>query len=393
MADETSDELLKRDEQRVSDGFKKKIKLRRILVGRGKVITVPYVEEEKLLHGDFEPTGEHGEDEAGRGEGGVGDVINRSRIKSEEGEGGGDDGEDDSSGAGEGGGGEHGLESDAYQLGKQLSEKLQLPNLKDKGKKVPTDDYIYDLTDRHHGSGQFLDRKETLRSVVRSNIALGLVGGDNIDPSKLVIGPHDYMYRVLSKERVWKSPAVVFFMRDYSGSMDGAPTKAVVNQHLMIYSWLVYQYDKLVIPRFIIHDTIAKEVPAREYFQSKNGGGTFIPSGYAKVFEIVVNEGLLGNYNLYLFQGTDGEDGDNGKVALPWIKKILEFFNRMGVSVFKHPRTSRSLAGDEEQTVFEKYVVAGGFLEKKDLFRMHVMSTSPSDEDNEKAVKALVAQD
>lgn len=392
MADETFDELLKRDEQRISDGFKKKIRLRRTLVGRGKVITVPYVEEEKLLHGDFEPAGEHGEDEAGRGEGEIGDIIARSRINSDGDENGSDDGDEDSSG-GEDGEGEHGMESDAYQLGKELSEKLQLPNLKDKGRKVPTDDYVYDLTDRHRGSGQFLDRKETLRSVVRSNLALGRVKAGDIDPSKLAIGPHDYIYRVLSKERIWKSPVIAFFMRDYSGSMDGELTRAVVNQHLMIYSWLVYQYDKLVIPRFIIHDTVAKEVQEREYFKSMNGGGTFIPSGYAKIFEIVVNEGLLGNYNLYLFQGTDGEDGDNGKVALPWIKKILEFFNRMGVSVFKHPRTSRSLAGGEEQTMFEKYVVAGGFLEKKDLFRMHVMSTSPSDEDNEKAVKALVAQD
>lgn len=392
MAGETFDEPLKRDEQRISDGFKKKIKLRRILVGRGKVVTVPYVEEEKLLHGNFEPTGEHGEDDAGRGEGEVGDIIARSKIKSD----GNDDSSDDDGdedGTGEGDEGEHGIESDAYQLGKELSEKLQLPNLKDKGKKVPTDDYVYDLTDRHRGSGQFLDRKETLKSVVRSNVALGLVKASHIDPAKLAIGPHDYVYRVLSKEKIWKSPAVVFFMRDYSGSMDGAPTKAVVNQHLMIYSWLVYQYDKLVIPRFIIHDRVAKEVSAREYFQSKDGGGTFIPSGYAKIFEIVLDEGLLGNYNLYLFQGTDGDDSDNGKVGIPWIKQILEVFNRVGVSVFKHPRISHPLVGGEGKTKFEEYVIAGGFLEKKDLFRMYLMSNNPSDEDNEEAVKALIAQD
>src|SRR3989344_7879281 len=141
MGNETFDELLKRDEQRVTDGFKKKIKLKRVIAGRDKVLTVPYVEEEKLLHGDFEPTGEHGENEAGRGEGEVGDVIARSRPQGGGGETG--DGEDDdSSGSGEGNGGEHGLESDIYQLGKELTEKLKLPNLKDKGKKVPTDDYI-----------------------------------------------------------------------------------------------------------------------------------------------------------------------------------------------------------------------------------------------------------
>src|SRR3989344_135398 len=393
MANETFDELLKRDEQRAIDGFKKKIKLRRVFAGRGKILTVPYVEEEKLFHGDFEPTGEHGEDEAGRGEGEVGDVIARSRLKGDDGDSGeaGEGEDDDSSGAGEGDGGEHGLESDVYQLGKELTEKLQLPNLKDKGKKVLTDDYVYDLTDRHRGSGQFLDRKETLKSIVKSNVALGLVSGGHIDPSKLAIGPHDFMYRVLSKERVWKSPAVVFFMRDYSGSMDGAPTKAVVDQHLMIYSWLMVQYEKLVIPRFIVHDTKAKEVPAHRYFRANSGGGTFIPSGYSKIMEIISEENLARNYNLYLFQGTDGDDDDDGKVAIPWIKKLLEFFNRIGVSILKSPR-GHPLVG-VQKTIFEEYVAEGGFLEKKDLFRMHVMLSNPSETDNEEAVKALIAQD
>ncbi|MDP3731361.1 MAG: DUF444 family protein [bacterium] len=386
MGNETFDELLKRDEQRVADGFKKKIKLKRVLVGHDKVLTVPYVEEEKLLHGDFEPTGEHGEDEAGRGEGEIGDIIARSRPQGGGGDSG-DDEDDDSSDAGEGNGGEHGLESDIFQLGKELTEKLKLPNLKDKGKKVPTDDYIYDLTDRHRGSGQFLDRKETLKSIIKSNVALGLVSGDNVDPSKLAIGPHDYIFRVLSKEKVWKSPAVVFFMRDYSRSMYGAPTKAVVDQHLMIYSWLMVQHEKLVIPRFIVHNAEAKEVPAHRYFGANSSGGTFIPSGYSKIMEIIVEENLARNYNLYLFQGTDGEDDDDGQVAIPWVKKLLEFFNRIGVSVLNTFR-------GEQKTVFEKYIAEGGFLDQKDLFRMHVMSSkNPSETDNQEAVKALIAQD
>ena len=53
MPVESFDDLLKRDEQREKDGFPKKIKIRRILIGPKKVISVPYVEEEKLIHGDF----------------------------------------------------------------------------------------------------------------------------------------------------------------------------------------------------------------------------------------------------------------------------------------------------------------------------------------------------
>lgn len=380
MPTESFDELLKRDEQREKDGFPKKIKIRKILAGHKKVIFVPYVEEEKLIHGDFEPTGEHGEDLAGQGKGEVGEVVVEIPIPEEDG---GDEGEEDNQ-AGEGEG-EHGAETEVYQLGKKLSEKLQLPNLKDKSKKVPTNEYVYDLTDRHRGSGQLLDKKATLRRIIKSNIALGRFGKKDTDISKLIVGPHDKIYRILSRERIWKSPAVVFFVRDYSGSMQGDPTKAILSQHLMLYAFLLFQHDKLTIPRFIVQDTKSKEVTARTYFRIRSGGGTFIPSAYKKINEIVESEGLAKKFNVYIFQGTDGEDFDDGKEAIPEIEKVLNYVNRMGVTVFK---------GSGRETVFEKYIEKGGFLGRKSIFRMHTMSNRDiTDEQNEEAIKNLLAQD
>lgn len=380
------DDLLGIDDQREKDGFPKKIKIGRVLAGPGKIIMVPYVEEEKLIHGEFEPKSEDEDNKdigenAGHGDGEVGDVIGESPIPGE-GEG---EGEEPKAGKDEG---EHGIEAEAYKLGKELLEKFQLPNLKDRGKKIPTDEYIYDLTDRHKGSGQLLDKKATLRSIVRTNIALGRMDKDNIDTTKLVVGPQDKVYRVLSRERVWKSQAVVFFLRDYSGSMYGEPTKAIVTQHLMIYAWLLVQYEKLVVPRFFLHDTKAKEVSVEDYFKLSAGGGTFIPSVYKEVTKTVEGEALARDYNIYVFQGTDGEDGDDGKEAIPEIQKILGYVNRMGVSVLKGP-----YYGDRE-TEFEQYLKKGNILEKKNLFRMHVMSSAGvTDEKNIEAIKALIAQD
>ncbi len=387
---ESFEDLLKKDEQREKDGFPKKIKIGRILAGPGKVIAVPYVEEEKLIHGEFEPKepsddgngeegegGGEGESVAGSGEGEVGDVI---AEKSPEGEGEGDDSQ-----AGDEPG-EHGIEAEAYKIGKELSEKFQLPNLKDRGKKVPTDQYIYDLTDRHRGSGQLLDKKETLKSIVKTNIALGRLDMDHIDTTKLVVGPNDKVYRVLSREKVWKSQAVVFFLRDYSGSMYGEPTKAVVTQHLMIYAWLLVQYEKLVIPRFIVHDTEAKEITVNKYYRASVNGGTFIYSAFKLVNEIVQNEGLDRDYNIYVFYGSDGEDFDDGRQTIPEIKKILGYTNRMGVCVVKY--------GDRESE-FEKYVKKGNVLDNRELFRMHAMDISGgvTDEKNIEAIKALITQD
>lgn len=385
MFNESLEDLLKRDEQREKDGFAKKIKIRRILAGPKKVISVPYVEEEKLIHGDFEPTGEHGQDLAGHGKGEVGDIIGEIPIFGDEGDGNGDsDNGEEGDQVGQSRG-EHGTETEVYQLGKELSEKLQLPNLKNKNKKIPTNEYVYDLTDRHRGSGQLLDKKATLKRIIKSNIALGLFDIKNTDISKLVIGPQDKIYRILAIEKVWKSPAVVFFVRDYSGSMLGDPTKAILSQHLMLYASLLFQHEKLVTPRFIVQDTESKEVTARAYFTESSGGGTFIPSAYKKINEIVEGEGLVKNFNLYVFQGTDGDDTDNGERAIPEIEKILNYVNRMGVTMFK---------GSDRETVFEKYIEKGGFLEKKEVFRMHTMPNKDvTDEQNEESIKNLLAQD
>lgn len=405
---ESMQDLLKRSKEREKDGFESKIKFRKILTANNRVINVPYVEEEKLVHGQFEPRNivsmsaalddaeEPDIDESiGHGDGEVGDVIGEIPISNR---GSGDDDGDDGSGDGSPGPGagededEHSMEEEAYELGKTITEKLQLPNIKEKRKKVPSDEYTYDLTDRHKKSGQVLDKKETMKNLVKTNLLLGRVTKDDLDPTKMVVGPDDKVFRVLSRERVWKSQAVVCFLRDYSGSMWGEPTRALVSQHLYIYSWLLVQYEKRVIPRFFVHDHRAKEVTAKQYFSENAFGGTLISSGYKEINKVVEGEGLESDYDIYVFQGTDGDDGDwRGQQALPELNKILRYSSRMGVTLFKHPYYGYR----NQKTTFEQYLEAGGILERKDVFRMYIMPSifNVTDEMNFEALKALIAQD
>ena len=132
------------------------------------------------------------------------------------------EGEGEGTGAGQGEGENHEVGSTAYELGKLLTEKFKLPNLKDKGKKRSLTRYTYDLTDKHRGFGQLLDKKATLRKMVETNINLGnLPDVGNIDPTRFIISPNDLVYRILSREKDYESQAMVFFLRDYSGSMAG----------------------------------------------------------------------------------------------------------------------------------------------------------------------------
>jgi uncharacterized sporulation protein YeaH/YhbH (DUF444 family) len=211
-------------------------------------VIVPSTVEEKFLHDTSFRTDD---DQAGDGE--EGEVIGEQPVRAP-------DAQRDT-GPGQGEGGQHEIESNAYDIGKILTEKFELPNLKDKGRKQSLTRYTYDLTDKHKGFGQLLDKKATLRKIIETNMNLGkLVDIDAIDSTGFLVSPNDLVYRILSREKDYESQVMVFLLRDYSGSMAGKSTVLAVAQHVLIYSWLLYQYSIHVKIRFVLHHTEAKEV-------------------------------------------------------------------------------------------------------------------------------------
>ncbi|MFZ7127997.1 MAG: DUF444 family protein [Desulfobacterales bacterium] len=360
------EDLLEQDRRRESDGFPRKIRVGRMIRpgkgDKGKVVVVPTTVEEKLIH---DPRFQEEEDEAsgGSGAGEEGEVIGGQPVHQPGGGAG--------TGPGQGEGAAHELESSAYDLGRILTEKFALPNLKEKGKKRSLTRYTYDLTDRHRGRGQVLDKKATLRKIVETNIHLGhLSDPEDIDPTRFMISPRDRVYRVLSKEKDLESQAMVFFLRDYSGSMSGKPTELVTTQHVLIYSWLLYQYARQVESRFILHDTEAKEVPDfYTYYNSSVAGGTQVASAFRMVNEIVETENLARDYNIYVFHGTDGDDWDpSGEKALPEIRRMLDYTSRVGVTVVARPDAGA------DGTEVSKYLKSSGLLkEKPDLIRLDIL--------------------
>ena len=361
------DELLERDRQREKDGFPRKIRVGRLIKpgkggGKGKIVVVPSTEEEKLVHDPtIRPPGEGGST-GGSGKGEEGEVIGEQKVR--------ETGEEPGTGPGQGEGDSHEMGASAYELGRVLTEQFQLPNLKEKGKKRSFTRYVYDLTDRNRGSGQVLDKKATLRRIVETNIALGnLPDLSDLDPTRFLISPRDKVYRIFSQEKDYEPQAMVFFLRDYSGSMAGKVTELVATQHVMIYSWLLYQYAGQVESRFILHDTEAKEVPDfHTYYNSRVAGGTEVASAYKLVNEIVEKENLAADYNIYVFHGTDGDDWDTGgDKSIPELIRILSYVSRMGVTIAEHSGT--------QWTEVARYLENSGLLrDKPDLLRMDVMT-------------------
>ncbi|MDJ0830693.1 MAG: DUF444 family protein [Desulfobacterales bacterium] len=380
------DELLERDRQREKDGFPRKIRVGRLIKpgkgGKEKIVVVPTTVEEKFVHDPSFKSKQEGDSQGGAGDGEEGEVIGEQPVRPDQSQPG--------SGPGEGDDGQHDLESSAYDLGKILTEKFELPNLKDKGKKRSLTRYTYDLTDKNRGFGQVLDKKATLRKIVETNISLGRIPDvAQIDPTQFLITPDDKIYRILSREKDYESQAMVFFLRDYSGSMMGKSTELVVAQHVLIYSWLLYQYARQVETRFILHDTEAKEVPDfYTYYNSTVAGGTQVSSAYKLVNEIVSQENLVQDYNIYIFHGTDGDDWDtDGKQSLPELEKMLNYANRVGISIAEH---ASAKSGNTE---VQRYLKKSKLLETKaKLLRLDVMSEDADEPRLIEGIKTLISE-
>jgi uncharacterized protein len=381
----TIDDLLAKDRQREKDGFPRKVKVGRMIKpgrgGKDKVVVVPTASEEKLMHDPNVTPKDEEQAGGGSGQGQEGEVIGEEPVRQKQPGGG--------AGPGQGEGEQHELESSAYDLGRILTEQFELPNLRDKGKKRSLTRYTFDLTDRHQGFGQVLDKKATLRKIIETNIHLGKLPDINdIDTTQFLISPKDMVYRILSREKDFESQAMVFFVRDYSGSMVGKTTELVVAQHVLIYSWLLYQYANQVETRFVLHDTTAKEVPDfYTYYNSKVAGGTQVSSAYKLVNEIVEKEGLAQDYNIYVFHGTDGDDWDTeGREAIPQLKTMLRYANRVGITVVQHSSGSA--------TEVEKYIKKSGLLEKSAaLVRMDVMNDDADESRLIEGIRKLISQE
>ena len=198
------------------------------------------------------------------------------------------------------------------------------------------------------------------------------------------------MYRILSREKDYESQAMVFFLRDYSGSMERQAHRTGGAQHVLIYSWLLYQYARQVETRFILHDTEAKEVPDfYTYYNSRVAGGTKVASAYTLVNEIVAEgEPGAGLQHLRLPRHRRRRLGHRRQgQRCPSSKAMLAYANRVGITIAEHGNP----AGPP--TEVERYIKNSGLLEEKPrLLRLDVMQEDAGESRVIEGIKKLISE-
>jgi len=202
--------------------------------------------------------------------------------------------------------GEHTLEVELTmdELALILGQELELPRIEPKGKKK------FESFDRKYtgirpvGPNSLRNFKRTFQQALRRQIVSG-----TYNPKNPIIVPikADMRYRSFREEVKPHHNAVIIYMMDVSGSMGDEQKEIVRIESFWIDTWLRSQY-KGIESRYIIHDASAREVDRDTFFRTRESGGTMISSAYRKCLEIMDKDYPSGEWNIYPFHFSDGDN-------------------------------------------------------------------------------------
>ncbi len=281
-------------------------------------VPLPQIEIPKFKFGG------KGDGGTGQGEGDVGDGVGKDGQKG--------------SGSGKAGSdpGEHTVETDVtYQeLAEILGEELKLPLIQPKGMdKVNAPHYKYSSV-RKTGPESLKHFKRTFKQALKRQAASGSYNFDNpiIVPIK-----EDKIFRFFKQVPQPQYNAVIIYIMDVSGSMGEEQKEIVRLEAFWIDTWIKYNY-RGVDRRYIIHDAKAREVDEETFYHTKESGGTLISSAYELALKILDEEYPLTDWNVYLFQFSDGDNwsADDTKKCIAMLQEqILKRVNMVGYGQVK----------------------------------------------------------
>jgi sporulation protein YhbH len=283
-----------------------------ITADKNKVVKVP-VRGLELPHIRFDP---NDKERVGQGQGGTqqGDVIARQP------------GQQQGQGTGKEAGQEPGVdfyeaEFTIEELAQMVFEDLHLPNLQDKGaKQVPSEVMDFNTITKRGLAGN-LDRKRTILQAMRRNAREGKGG-------KLVIREEDKRFKSWEMVTEPQRNAVIFAMRDVSGSMGEFEAYICRSFYFWMLRFLRTKYTNCEIV-FITCHTEAKEVDEAQFFSLGDSGGTRMSSAYALAMDIIKKRYNPREWNIYPFLFSDGYNwGDQECVEL--VRKMLGIVNLIG---------------------------------------------------------------
>jgi len=176
----------------------------------------------------------------------------------------------------------------------------------------------------------------------------------------------DFRFHRIQEATETQSNAVIFAMRDISGSM-GAEKKYLSRALLFwLVEYLRHLYEKVEI-RFIVHHTEARMVNEEDFFKLGESGGTYCASAFELANNLIDAEYPPNAWNIYAFLFSDGDDFDPNRTVAEIGKMLAKGVNmvgyaKVGISYSGDPldKMSSLLTALKEAFPLERSSIAGG---------------------------------
>lgn len=191
------------------------------------------------------------------------------------------------------------------EIAQLLSEELELPRIEPKGKSLITVDSKKYRSIRTNGPESLRHFKRTFLEALKRTIMEGTYNPD--DPVIIPI-QDDKRYRASKPITLPQNQAVIIYIMDVSGSMGTQEKELARLTSFWIDIWLRNQYKDKLATRYIIHNYDAREVDRFTFYNTMEGGGTRIASGYEVAAQIIKQDYNPADWNIYIFQYSDGDD-------------------------------------------------------------------------------------
>jgi uncharacterized sporulation protein YeaH/YhbH (DUF444 family) len=292
---------------RIRQNLRKYITRGEIIGRKGKdrvSIPIPHIDIPRFRFSDQQTGG------VGQGDGEPGDPLGQG---------------DEAPGRGRAGQGEgdHALEVEVSidELADIMGEELELPNIQPKGRSKLDQRHERYSGLRRAGPESLRHFKRTYREALKRQIISGA-----FDPANPIVipNPADKRYRAWRDVDEPIANAVIIYMMDVSGSMGDEQKEIVRIASFWIDTWLTRQYKGLE-SRFIIHDSVAREVDRETFFRTRESGGTMISSAFKLCKQIIENDYPADEWNIYPFHFSDGDNWsmDDTLACVELLKKSL----------------------------------------------------------------------
>jgi hypothetical protein len=215
------------------------------------------------------------------------------------------------------------------ELAEILGEELELPNIRQRGKKNIFSEQRRYTTLGKVGPNSLIHFKRTYKEALKRQL---ISGSFDLKKPKVIPIKDDYRYRSWKTKLLPETNAVIIYMLDVSGSMFGEPKEIVRLECFWIDVWLRHQYKGLET-RYLVHEAEAWEVDRETFFSITTGGGTVISSVLKLCSKIVKENYPVEEWNIYLFHFSDGDNfskDDNEQCVEIMRKDLLPKVNLFG---------------------------------------------------------------